>query len=155
MEETNEAEEFCPQVKTERSRRIQALVVALVALALLAVAFVLKPSQDGVGTHRQLGLPKCGWILAADLPCPTCGMTTAWSHTVRGELPTAFTTQPMGMILAFVAIVIAIGGFISAITGYSFAPLFYRFPPSKIFILSILLAGMAWGYKILLHKGIL
>ena len=155
MDEQHELEEIYPQLKTEKTRRLQALGFALIALTLLLVAFVLKPSLEGVGTHRQLGLPKCGWIVAADMPCPTCGMTTAWSYTVRGELLSAFQTQPMGMLLAFIAIGVVLGGLLTAITGYSFAPLFYRFPPSRLFILTFLLAGAAWGYKILLHKGIL
>ncbi|MBT4523937.1 MAG: DUF2752 domain-containing protein, partial [Phycisphaerae bacterium] len=77
-------------VKSECARRLHALGVSIASLALLSIALLLTPSADGIGTHTQLGLPACGWILAADLPCPTCGMTTAWSHTIRGELPSAF-----------------------------------------------------------------
>ena len=142
-------------VKSEWTRRIHALIVALAAIALLSIAFALSPSSDGVGTHQQLGLPRCGWILVADLPCPTCGMTTAWSHTIRGELPTAFMTQPMGMLLALLAVCVAVGALITACTGYSFQHLLYRFSPSKLFILLIVLTLLAWGFKILLHRGIL
>jgi hypothetical protein len=140
-------------VKSERSRRLHALGVALTALILLSIAFILNPAEEGIGTHQQLGLPQCGWILAADIPCPTCGMTTAWSHTVRGEFPTAFMTQPMGMFLAFITFLVAVGGCITAVTGYSFQPLLYRFPPSRIIILASALALLAWGFKILMHKG--
>ncbi len=152
-QETN-IETYLP-VKSERTKRIHALGISLSALAMLSVAYILTPSSEGIGTHQQLGLPKCGWVLAADIPCPTCGMTTAWSHTVRGELPTAFITQPMGMFLAFVAVFVAIGGLITACTGYSFSPLLYRIRPSRLFIFVIALAIIAWGFKILLHKGIL
>ena len=82
-------------------------------------------------------------------------MTTAWSHTVRGEFISAFTTQPLGMLLALAAMLIAIGGFITASTGFSFQPLLYRFPPSRLFIFGIILALLAWGFKILLHQGVL
>ena len=142
-------------VKTERARRLHALGVALVAMALLSIAFFLKPSAKGIGTHQQLGLPTCGWILAADVPCPTCGMTTAWSHTVRGELPSAFMSQPMGMLLAFVTIAVALCALFAASTGYSFHGLLYRFPPSKLFLIVALLALVSWGFKILLHRGVL
>ena len=142
-------------MKSDRTRRVHAMGVALTALALLSVAYFLTPSSDGVGTHQQLGLPKCGWVLAANLPCPTCGMTTAWSHTVRGDLPAAFMTQPMGMLLAIATVFVALGGFITCCTGYSFQPILYRIPPSRIFILVIVLALAAWGFKILLYKGIL
>jgi len=135
MEEECTIEE-CPPQKSERSRRLHALGVALSAVLLLSIAFVLSPSEEGIGTHQQLGLPTCGWILASDIPCPTCGMTTSWTHTVRGNF-------------------VALGGFITATTGFSFQPLLYRFPPSKIFIVVIILSLLAWGFKILLHKGML
>jgi hypothetical protein len=147
--------ELCPPEVSGRSRRTHALGIAITAVALLVIAFFLSPSGSGVGTHRQLGLPECGWILAADIPCPTCGMTTAWSHTVKGELLTAFMTQPMGMVLAIAALFVAIGGFITCFTGYSFQPLLYRYRPSRIFFLLIALFLVSWGFKILLHKGIL
>ena len=57
--------EGCIPEKSERSRRIHALGVALTACLLLSIAFILSPSKEGIGTHRQLGLPQCGWILAA------------------------------------------------------------------------------------------
>jgi len=142
-------------VKSERARRLHALGVSIASIALLSLAFLLTPTADGIGTHTQLGLPVCGWILAADLPCPTCGMTTAWSHTVRGELPSAFMAQPMGMLLAIVAILIAIGGFITAITGYSFNAFLYIYTPSKILIIVGALTLASWGFKILLHRGVL
>lgn len=154
IEQEGNAEGCIPE-KSERLRRIHALGVAFTACLLLSIAFILKPAEGGIGTHRQLGLPQCGWIFAADIPCPTCGMTTAWSHTVRGDLKTAFMTQPLGMLLALVTLLIAICGFITASSGYSFQPLLYRFPPSKIFILVIALALLAWGFKILLHRGVL
>ena len=142
-------------VKSERARRVQALGVGLVASALLCVAFLLKPSPQGIGTHQQLGLPACGWVAAADIPCPTCGMTTAWSHTVRGQLPSAFMAQPLGMLLAFSACIVAIGGFITAITGYSFRPILYLFSPTKVIIVIATLTILSWVFKILLHRGVL
>ena len=154
LNQESNLEGYIPE-KSERKRRIHALGVAVSACLLLSIAFVLKPAEAGIGTHRQLGLPQCGWILAADIPCPTCGMTTAWSHTVRGEFISAFKTQPLGMLLAFVSILVAIGGFVTAFTGFSFQPLFYRFPPSRLIIFGIILALLAWGFKILLHQGVL
>ncbi len=146
---------MCVPQKSERKRRIHALCVALATLFLLSVAFIIQPSADGIGTHQQLGLPKCGWILVANVPCPTCGMTTAWSHAVRGELPSAFMAQPLGTLLALAAFLVVIGAFVTAITGFSFHPLLYRFPPSRIFIITIVFAFVAWGFKILLHRGVL
>jgi hypothetical protein len=142
-------------VKSERARRLHAFGVSIVAIALLGIAFFLTPSTEGIGTHRQLGLPTCSWILIADLPCPTCGMTTAWSHTVRGELLSAFVAQPLGMLLAIVAFLVAIGGLITTITGYSFKALLYMYSPSTIFIFVGALVLVSWSFKIFLHRGVL
>jgi hypothetical protein len=142
-------------VKSERTHRLHACGVGLVATTLLCIAILLKPSPEGIGTHQQLGLPVCGWILAADLPCPTCGMTTAWSHTVRGQLPSAFLAQPFGMLLALTAFAVAIGACITAITGISFRSLLYRYSPTKVIIVIATLVILSWVFKILLHKGVL
>jgi hypothetical protein len=38
-------------------------------------------------------------LLAFGLPCPTCGLTTAFAHLARGELPEAVHANPMGVPL--------------------------------------------------------
>lgn len=137
------------------SKRMTALGVAGLAIALLCIALFLNPSPEGVGTHHQLGLPKCGWILAANIPCPTCGMTTAWSHTVRGELPSAFLAQPLGMLLAIATMVIAVCALGSALLGISFQFVLFRLMTTKVWIAIAGIAIVSWGFKILIHRGVL
>jgi len=74
--------------------------IAAACFSLLAIAASLTPEAAGHGTHQQLGLPPCGWVLAAGYPCPTCGMTTAFAAAADGDFAAAFVTQPMGAILA-------------------------------------------------------
>jgi hypothetical protein len=131
------------------------MLVSIAAITLLLVAVYVQPASEGIGTHQQLGLPQCGWILAANIPCPTCGMTTAWSHTVRGEFPSAFLAQPMGMLLAIGTMCVAVGGGISAMTGYSFNGMLYRFAPSKVFIVIAIVTLASWGLKILLYRDLI
>ena len=147
--------ELLMPVKSECARRMSALGVGVVATILLCIALFLKPSSNGIGTHQQLGLPACGWVAAADIPCPTCGMTTAWSHTVRGQLPSAWMAQPLGMLLALTAFAVAIGAFITAISGISFQSLLYRYSPTKVIIVIASLAILSWAFKILIHRGVL
>src|SRR5204863_3314928 len=78
-------------------RRLGGLLVALGAAGVLGVALWLNPAPDGHGTHTQLGLPPCAWAVALNRPCPTCGMTTAFSFGVRGRLAEAFQAQPFGL----------------------------------------------------------
>jgi hypothetical protein len=80
--------------------RIGAALVALLMLALLGLAAFLKPAAQGHGTHQQLGLPPCGWVVAFGLPCPTCGMTTAFANAANASPWAAIKAQPAGALLA-------------------------------------------------------
>ena len=70
---------------------------------LLATAEWLKPSPLRHGTHQQLGLPPCTFLALFGRPCPTCGMTTAWAHLVRGQVIGALRVNVGGTLLAVVA----------------------------------------------------
>ncbi|MHB1037710.1 MAG: DUF2752 domain-containing protein [Pirellulales bacterium] len=84
------------------------LAVTGTALAvLLAVAVVLRPSPLGHGTHQQLGLPPCTFLVLFNRRCPSCGMTTAWAHVVRGQWTRAARANVGGALLAVAAIVVA------------------------------------------------
>ncbi len=89
-------------------RRLLGLLMLVAAGVLLAVAARLQPDARGVGTHEQLGFLPCGFLLKTGLPCPTCGMTTAFAHAVRGRFIRAFLAQPAG--LAFALLTGAAGG---------------------------------------------
>ncbi len=62
-------------------------------------AFLLNPSAEGHGTHRQLGLPPCGSVVMFDRPCPGCGMTTSWTHFIHGHFVESFRPHPLGPIV--------------------------------------------------------
>ena len=141
-----------PSVEVIPNRR-NALFVAMIAFGLLSIAFWLTPSSSGLGTHHDLGLPQCGWILAANVPCPTCGMTTAYAYTVRGKFISAFLAQPLGLALALATVIIGVFSIITACTGRSFALFYYRFLTLKYFILTCVLALLSWGFKILIHQS--
>ncbi len=141
-----------PQTR-EGSRRFTAFFVGIGASLILGVAAWLSPSTDGIGTHRQLGLPQCGWIVAADLPCPTCGMTTAFSYTVRGKLISAFTTQPFGMFLAIGVMFMGLLAFTIAITGRPESAFLYKWMTTNTLFIIVGVAAFAWVYKICAHRG--
>ncbi|GIX02958.1 MAG: hypothetical protein KatS3mg112_1895 [Thermogutta sp.] len=93
------------------------LVFGLVVLGLLGVAWELQPSPSGFGTHEQLGLPRCAMVRWFGLRCPTCGMTTAWSHWVRGQWREALQASVSGTILAMAAAVVGLAAVVSGLTG--------------------------------------
>ncbi|MBN1845897.1 MAG: DUF2752 domain-containing protein, partial [Sedimentisphaerales bacterium] len=67
-------------------------------------------------THEQLGRPACGFLEHTGYPCPTCGMTTAFSYVLHGRILLAFTTQPAGALGALACMVTAVGGMYYALT---------------------------------------
>ena len=74
---------------------------------MLLVAVWLQPNAAGFGTHQQLGFRPCSFVRWFGVRCPTCGMTTAWAWTVRGNLFRAIESNVGGMLLALAAIVAA------------------------------------------------
>ena len=81
--------------------------VALGLTALFAVAAYLNPYRsDGsprrMETHMQLGLPECTFKHYTGLPCPSCGMTTSFALTIRGDLYDAVQANSVGVLLALV-----------------------------------------------------
>ena len=65
-----------------------------------SLAASLTPDPLGYGTHQQLGLPACSFQVMFDIPCPSCGMTTSFSHFVRGEWISSAIANPGGLLLA-------------------------------------------------------
>ncbi|MDP1661537.1 MAG: DUF2752 domain-containing protein [Phycisphaerales bacterium] len=77
--------------------RLAAAFISVVLLAVLALAATLHADPAGHGTHEQIGLPACGFALATGKPCPTCGMTTAFTHAAHGNYRRSLATQPGGL----------------------------------------------------------
>ncbi|MEO0323786.1 MAG: DUF2752 domain-containing protein [Myxococcota bacterium] len=89
----------------------------LLALPLFAIltATQLTPDPVGHGTHTQLGLPPCGFLLVTGFPCPGCGLTTCFTHMVRFEFVDAVRANPFGVALFLVCafgVPIAAAGFL-------------------------------------------
>ncbi len=80
----------------------------VVGVAIFAgIALYLEPSQKGLGTHQQLGLPPCTLYHLTGRPCPSCGLTTSVSALFHGNLPLAWRANPLGFLI--VAIVLGVG----------------------------------------------
>jgi hypothetical protein len=86
-------------------QRVVMACAGAVLIGLLVLASRLMPSPRGLGTHQQLGLPPCTIVAWYGIRCPSCGMTTAWAHLVRGELAAAFRASAGGALLAMAAVV--------------------------------------------------
>lgn len=133
--------------------RAMGALLALGALAPLVVGAILTPSVDGHGTHTQLGMPKCGWVIAFDRPCPTCGMTTAVTHAAHGDLVGAAAAQPAGAVFALLAAMAFWCGVHGAVTGADTVRITGRLFRGRVWwaIGGILLAS--WAYKMVTFSG--
>lgn len=139
-----------PASKVSRARLLGGLA-AVLCMTAVALGLWLRPDARGVGTHEQLGLPPCMMIQFAGLPCPTCGMTTAFAHAVRGHWVAAFLTQPFGLALALVTFLSIAGGWSVLVSGRSWRFNWYRVCPAKLSGAVIGFFVLSWGYKMLSH----
>lgn len=130
-----------------RGARVTAAMILIGCALPLVVAGFLKPDPSGVGTHTQLGLPGCLTVVATGVPCPACGMTTAFAHTVRGQWLTAVKTQPFGFALALAVMAGVLLCVHTLITGTGWSVNWYRVSPMLIVICVIAFALASWGYK--------
>lgn len=125
------------------------------ASAPLLIAGMLHPSENGVGTHQQLGLPPCTFLWATGFPCPFCGMTTSWSFAAHFDIARSIRTQPAGFALfvaclAFVPWLIAL-----AVSGrVAFRPeiVLARIPIRAWYAIFFALT-LAWIFKIASVRG--
>lgn len=134
---------------------IQYSAVAGLAIALLLIARLLRPSAEGVGTHQQLGLPPCAFLHFTGLPCPSCGLTTSVSHAAHFHFYESLFTQPFGFVI-FILVSLSVPLSIYAI--------YRRIPWSKLasfrgrkaaLYLMIVVFLLSWLYKIAAMKSLI
>jgi hypothetical protein len=119
----------------------------------LGAAAWLTPAEAGHGTHEQVGLPACVWPVVFGVPCPTCGMTTAFARAADGDLLGSLRAQPFGFLLAlgtagafWVALYGSVGGSRAGeVYGTMLRP--------KVLWGLAALAAAAWAYKIATWPG--
>lgn len=126
-----------------RRHRLHGALLMLPPLALLVTAAFLKPNPAGMATHRQLGMPACGFLEATGHPCPSCGMTTAFAHAAHGDLASSFVTQPAGCILAVICAMLVLVGAWSVWSGMNGAGLAGRVFSRKAVWIGLLILGLA------------
>lgn len=128
--------------------RASMIAIALVPLVLLAIAATLLPDADGLGTHQQLGLPPCSMRVLFGVRCPACGMTTSWSHFMRGDWIASFQSNIGGFALAATAIFFSPIAIASAVRGRWLSLRMQR--ALVLILLSIAaIAGVEWGIRLI------
>lgn len=138
-------------VRLSRRERVQFGLSALGALAVLGLSAILTPDPRGVGTHEQLGLPPCmtQWIVG--IPCPFCGMTTAFTLMAHGQPFRAFQVQPAGALAFFAAWAYLGGCLLIAMSGRLPAPFRDRTLVRMGWGMACAVVALGWVYKLYTH----
>lgn len=96
---------------TETPSRLERLLAALIAICGIAgfsIAARISPYDASGrplqhGSHQQLGLPPCTLLSTLGFRCPSCGMTTAVSLLVHGDIVASCQANWAGTLMVSVA----------------------------------------------------
>lgn len=135
----------------QRHPRMLGLLVGGPCWLVVAVAVGLHPDPRGYDTHTQLHLPACGFMQSTGMPCPTCGMTTAFAAMAHGRVFTALHAQSFGAVL-FVAT--ALAGVLGAVQATTGRGVLQRLPV-RTWWLWAAFAGMLAGWAIKMAVGMI
>ncbi len=139
--------EFRAAHRPARARLWSGLILTA-CVGVLSVAAWVSPDPSGLGTHRQLGFPVCTAVMLTGYPCPTCGMTTAFAHAVRGQFISAFAAQPAGLALAVGTIATGILSVFVLLSGYVPSVNWYRISPSRVVLIVAAVILLGWFFKL-------
>ena len=94
----------CREQTKPRWIRLRGLALLAVGAGTIVLGLVMRPSDEGLGTHKQLGLPACSFLATTGWPCPTCGLTSSYAFCMHGRLGQAWKSQPFGFVLALISL---------------------------------------------------
>ncbi|MBI1338241.1 MAG: DUF2752 domain-containing protein [Phycisphaera sp.] len=132
------------------TNRIVSGAVFIVTFGVLFVGAWLRPDARGMGTHEELGLPPCGFVVATGLPCATCGYTTSFSLAAHGSLVQSFINQPAACVLALFTACMAVVSGVAFVYGGSLGPLGRALWRPRVVLGYGAFVLIAWVYKILI-----
>ena len=84
--------------------RLRGLVLLGVGVGSIVLGLAMRPAEEGLGTHRQLGLPACSFLATTGWPCPTCCLTSSYAYCMHGRFGQVWKSQPFGFILALMSL---------------------------------------------------
>jgi hypothetical protein len=104
-------------VQARTQIRLGWLALASAGASVLIAARLLTPAPGGVGTHTELGLPPCGFLTLLHVPCPACGLTTAFAHLARGAVNASLEAHPLGLPLFAALALFSLGALCQGLRG--------------------------------------
>jgi len=124
--------------------RVVWFVLAALPATVIATAAALTPNPLGHGTHMQLGLPPCGFLVATGYPCPGCGLTTAFANMADGHIVDAARANAFGVLLFLVSAVTVIVSLLALVRGWAVVPVLERLAIERWALVLSLVSLTVW-----------
>ena len=124
--------------------RIVWLVLALLPATVIGTAAALTPNPLGHGTHTQLGLPPCGFLVVTGYPCPGCGLTTAFANMADGHIVAAARANAFGVLLFLVSAVTVLVSLFALVRGWAVVPVLERLAIERWALVLSLVSLTVW-----------
>jgi hypothetical protein len=134
-----------------RGARLAGVLTALPCWAILAVGLSLTARSKGDGTHEQMGLAACQWMVVDGVPCPTCGLTTSVTAAAHGDFAASARANVFGTMFFFAVILAGTIGILQAASGRDILGRIFR--RRWWFLGGILVTGILAGWAIKLAVG--
>lgn len=132
--------------------RVAALLMMGGAGAILIAAHLLLPDPTGYGTHEQMFLLPCIFRWVTGLPCPFCGMTTAFALLARGEWAAAFGIHVLGPAVYLITWGVLLAGVVGLVRNRRALPQWlFSQRVGRVLLLIILLGWVANLARVLLR----
>lgn len=128
--------------------RIAWAALFAVPTVVVITAALLTPDPAGHGTHTQLGLPPCGFLVVTGFPCPGCGLTTAFTNMVRFNVVGAAHANPFGIPLFLTTVSMIPIALFGTIRGTHVMDTLERFQADKIAILLATTSVTVWVVRV-------
>lgn len=129
--------------------RVTWLVLFAIPTAVVATAARLTPSPLGHGTHMQLGLPPCGFLVVTGYPCPGCGLTTAFSNMAHFRPVEAAAANAFGVLLFLVTLFTIPVALAGALRGWQVVPVLERLGVERWAVVLALVSLTVWTTRLL------
>ena len=134
-----------------RGARLAGVLTALPCWAILAMGLSLTARSKGDGTHEQMGLSACRWMVVDGVPCPTCGLTTSVTAAAHGDFAASARANVFGTMFFFAVILAGTIGILQAASGRDILGRIFR--RRWWFFTGILVTGILAGWAIKLAVG--
>jgi hypothetical protein len=129
--------------------RLGLLAAVAVVAGVFSVAYWIDPYRGGpglrMGAHRQLGLPPCSFLDLTGVPCPSCGLTTSFAYTVRGDFSNGLRANWVGVLMVIGCVVMVPWAAYSAWKGRLLGVKSLEGPLVATVLISFLLLFLRWG----------